>query len=726
MRSDGTSRRGKVTVVAGHEWRQVARVAGRAATGVAGACLVYGVLETVFADFARFAIFALVVRSRVPGVSVAGAVASVATYGLVGGVVGAILGACVAGFGRPARGSAVSWFAVGGLGVACAFAANAAAFWPPALPGAAAALGLALLGLRAQRQPHAEARAAVFANPWFTATLLLATAFLSEPRWYIGTAWRVMSVTGAGLAVSAAAWFGAPYRVRVFAVLPRAVRGAGPVLLGVLTFATALGIPALAGRLAPGLGRPVVWTAGASARRPNVLLISLDTVRADHLALYGYRRDTTPNLARLVAAGAAVYPRAIAASNHTLASHASLLTGLTVAHHGAHFAAPPGRDPVAVGLPEGVPTLAERLAGQGYSTAAVVTNTLFLHAGFGFARGFSIFECREPASPFGPAKPYLLRRLARRLAIGFGWPASSERRFVSADTVTHRALSILEAAHRAGRPWFVFLNYMDAHVPYEPPPPYDARFAGRDPAFSWNRYPAILDAVMLRRARQISESDRRHLESQYDGAIAFEDAQVGRLCDGLRALGAFDDTLIIVTSDHGEAFGEHGAVGHGVTVYDVEVHVPLVIKYPGRLARASHLGPVAAVDIVPTVLEVVGAPEAPLDGRSLVHGPGPDRRFVVTQSSGAGRIEAPGDPTALPLFALYDGPLKAIRRHDGTTEVYDVAADPSESRALSPAVLDPGWVVELTRAAAGQTLSAPRWLVDPEERERLRSLGYVR
>ncbi len=706
--------------MAADKWAGIATQAGRAAGGVAGACLVYGVVEAVFADLGRVLVLELATR-RVASISVEGTLLAVAAYGLAGAGLGAVLGVATHLWGSTGR-LAVPWFAVGGTVVAMAFAGNAAAVFRPALPGASAGVLLALLGLTARLRGVGGTRAAVFTNPWFASTFLLLTAFLAEPRWYIGTAWRVASTVGAGSAFALVAWLGASYLARAATRMAPRARAAGPLVLGLLALGVSLGVPALASRV-PTLTPPVA--AHSAVRQPNVLLISLDTVRADHLPLYGYGRDTAPSLARLAAQGAIVYPRAIAASNHTLASHASILTGLTVTHHGARFTAPPGKEAVATAVPDGIPMLATRLAARGYSTAAVVANRLFLHAGFGFARGFSVFDCREPVSPFGPPKPYLLRGVARALITAVAPSLRSDRLFLPADAVTDRALSLIATAQRADWPWFVFLNYMDAHVPYQPPPPFDTKFGGRDPTFSWSRYPAILDAVMHHPGHRMEEQVRRHLQSQYDGAIAFEDAQLGRLFDGLRALRAFDDTLIVVTADHGEAFDEHGAVGHGSTVYDEVVHVPLVIKYVGSPARLDPGAVVSAVDIVPTVLEAVGAPAAAGDGRSLLGGEGGARRFVVADSSGASHIEGPGNPTALPLFALYSGSLKAIRRHDGTLEVYDLAVDPSEGRTLDLAVVDPTWAAELARLARARVRPAAPHPVDPTDRERLRSLGYV-
>jgi len=700
----------------------------RAAIYVAGAWLAYGVMETTFADFARWAVLTLLLHRATPPASPAFALTTLVMYAIAGGLIGCLAGGLLQSWRRgpellAASDSRALWTAVGSASLVVFFAINAWFQWRSALAGAALCLALSAAALLAAWRPRWR-RWRLPGSPWFIAFLLLSTAFVSEPRVYVSGLLRSASVALAA-ALAVAVTFVAPAWDRLLGSgaggTGRALRRlAGPALLTV-----ALAAPAVGDRIVAPRDEAPPRAAVAGDHRPNVILITLDTVRADHLSVYGYGRDTTPRLRRLAAECATVYSRTIAPSNHTLASHASIFTGLSLGHHGARFFAWAGRDPVAIRLSDRMPTIASMLAAAGYDTRAIVANTDALHAGYGVSRGFSRYDCREVANPYRVAKAYLLMNVVRSLVVGVLRPPRADASYISAEDVS-RAAEAFDGRPRS-RPFFLFLNYMDAHVPYVPPSPFDQRFEGRDETFDWARYPDIVQDVAVKRRRQLSAAERAHLVSQYDGGIAYMDQQVGALLDRLRALDLFDDTLLIITADHGESFGDHRAIGHGTTLYQDEVGVPLVVKYPGSPAPAVVDVPVSTVDIAPTILEITGTPVPQgLDGRSLRRAAVPNPRWLLTESSEVGGLPGPADPLPLPLFALVSGTRKLIRNPGGRLEVYDFVADPREVHGLAPDTLDPAWrtAVRLLETRYPRGVDAGK--ADPGDRERLRSLGYVR
>jgi arylsulfatase A-like enzyme len=442
---------------------------------------------------------------------------------------------------------------------------------------------------------------------------------------------------------------------------------------------------------------------------PSVVLITMDTVRADHLSLYGYDRPTTPELERL-ATVSTVYANALSAADMTLASHASLFTGRYAFAHGAR--------PPAQPLSEKARTLAEILADRGYRTMAVVANTVYLRAVLGLAQGFQHYDQRIPARPTGGTpRGYLSNGLGRGLErwIPRAWLRPHYRQ---ATEITDEVLRLLDATRREGGRFFLFVNFMDAHTPYFPPSPFDARFPGKDPAWDWATHRA-LKRQMAQGRLAVPAAARAHLVSQYDGGIAFVDAEIGRIVARLRELGLFEDSMIIVTSDHGEAFGEHGLIEHGVSVYQDQVHVPLLVKFPRSSQREVARDWVSGVDVLPTVLEVIGArPEADLQGRSLLRLPA--TRPLLCESF-------PAAGTASRAFVTAEG-IKLIAGDRVPSQMYDLFADPGEETNLAPG--EPARVTRLleqmNRWIQAEAQAPPARVADPDTLEELRALGYAR
>lgn len=433
---------------------------------------------------------------------------------------------------------------------------------------------------------------------------------------------------------------------------------------------------------------------------PNVLLVTLDTVRTDHLSLHGYARDTAPSLARVAEQGVR-FDLAYAAASSTLPSHATLFTSLPPRAHGV----------VKNGLPlaADLDTLPERLRARGAQTAAIVSSFV-LDRRFGLDQGFDHYEDDFRAGEGSYVPP------GRRWR-GFDVGESFDRR---ANFTTDRAIAWLDGARDPARPFFLFVHYFDPHDPYDPPEPWKSRFA-RAPGAA----PSLADALL-----------RRDLVDAYDGEIAFTDAEVGRLLAHLAARGLERDTLVVVTADHGEGLGQHGVVGHAVNVYEEAVRVPLVLRWPGRLPAGGVVAePVDATDVLPTLLELLGLPAAPDDaGRSLACAARGERCLDAEHAVFTHRrpYEKPAVEDGMrvhgELFAVRRGRWKWIEGDlDGTRELYDLVEDPHEranvatresarAEALSNAIRE-------HRAAHPARATAAE--IAPDDRERLRALGYA-
>jgi arylsulfatase A-like enzyme len=305
------------------------------------------------------------------------------------------------------------------------------------------------------------------------------------------------------------------------------------------------------GGLVAGLS-PGLWLGGCSKkRRPNIILITLDTTRAYHLSCYGYHRQTSPNLDRL-ANESVLYTKAIAPSSWTLPSHASLFTGKFTSSHGAQYD-PEGplyltdglRGPDswqkfrARGLAKNEMTLADILKGEGYITGAVLGGP-WLKKVFGLSKGFDFYDDREISTLNG--------RLARQ--------------------VTDSALKWIEKYRT--KEFFLFMNYFDPHTPYMAPEGFARAFLPK--------------GTDLGRRRPTIEENK----ALYDAEILYMDHYFGKFLQKLKAWNLYENSMIIVTADHGELLGEHGKYEHGQYLYQEEIHVPLIIKFPGSEVPANQ------------------------------------------------------------------------------------------------------------------------------------------
>jgi len=431
--------------------------------------------------------------------------------------------------------------------------------------------------------------------------------------------------------------------------------------------------------VAPLWGAPRVLEPRPRRGAHNLLLVSLDTLRADHVGVYGCDLPTTPSLDHLASEGA-LFEHVIATYPSTPGSHMSMLTGVYPNVHGVI-------GPLDT-LPADVPTLAELLAAHGWETGAVTEDGMLV-AGAGFQRGFAYYRENKGASI---------------------WDASGQ-----VDVTFRNGLRWLEA-HR-GEKFFLFLHTYQVHEPYSPPPEFDRFHTYRDGDRE----------VEITAATPAAIRDR-HL---YAGETLYTDHEIGRLLDGLHALGLDERTLVVFTSDHGEEFGEHGWKGHDETLYEEVLHVPLIVRAPGLVPAGVRVPRQASlVDLVPTLLELLGvAPPRTLHGRSLVPflaQPDHDGEQVVfselVKRRKGKRFIAARTPTR--KWIWHDPPSVPA-------EVYDLAADPGEKRNIAtPELLAEGEALRRRYEALGRgaTLRPPAATsptLDPETQKKLKALGYV-
>ena len=424
--------------------------------------------------------------------------------------------------------------------------------------------------------------------------------------------------------------------------------------------------------------------------RPNLLLITLDTVRADHLPVYGYRAIRTPALDRVAREGV-VFDDAVVQAPITPVSHASILTGLTPTAHGLRNFDRENR------LRDGVPTLAQILSAEGYRTGAVIAAPP-LDPMFGLDRGFEQYRLVVPREfyPFRTAGRSLLATVLDQV----GWVQERGASRPAAAQVDD-ALAWLE--RRRHTAFFLWLHLFDAHEPYAPP----------DWAQAADHHPGR------------SAGERRGRVFLYDSEIVGMDAALARLFDRLDALGLTDQTLVVIASDHGDGLGDHGYYGHTARLYQEQTRMVLLLRWPKHLPSGTRVpSQVRSIDIVPTVLALLGSRCPPVEGTDL-------RPWIA--GGARGHLPAYSEtlepvPRSRQLAAYDDGRFKLVRSFEGRSWLFDHLRDPGERQDVGPAHPQPGSRLALalgSQLEGSFTARAEPDPIDPELRERLGSLGYL-
>ncbi len=434
---------------------------------------------------------------------------------------------------------------------------------------------------------------------------------------------------------------------------------------------------------------------------PSVVLITLDTTRPDHLGCYGYAKATSPSL-DLFAEAAVLYENAYATSSWTLPSHASLFTGLLPMQHGAQSVPEASNRSLGYGvrpLPESATTLAELLGDAGYRTAAVVGGPA-LRSELGVAQGFESY--RDELPQLTGKRAQQVTKEATALVKGFGT-----------------------------EPYFLFVNFFDPHSPYRPPPPFDE---GLPPSANKGLGKALveqlIDGVSPRPTSELEPSLQAALSTmvaRYDAEITYMDHHLGRLLKAISEAPRGDRTLIVITGDHGESFGEHYFVSHGAHLYEHNVRVPLLIRYPDRGAeRVSP--PVQNHRVFAAILTAAGL-AMPRD--VTLHDLSETDGTIVNQVQRTdSNVRLFGRFFDRDLWAILDPPYKLIKSTTGKLEVFDLKADPSELRNLVAS--EPELTANLLRRLETISMEKPplfdeksRAVLRLETEEALRALGYI-
>jgi arylsulfatase A-like enzyme len=412
--------------------------------------------------------------------------------------------------------------------------------------------------------------------------------------------------------------------------------------------------------------------AEAAAAAPNVLLIVLDTVRGMNMSLYGYARRTTPTLEAFARQGV-LFQDVYAAASWTLPSIATVFTGEYPHAHRADWMRP---------LSDQYPTLAEVFRDAGYVTVGFAANESYASAEVGLARGFAHYEdygtsISDIVLSSSPGR-FILNNPKFRKAITF-YDTFGRK---NADRVNTAFLSWLSGHKR--RPFFAFLNYFDVHEPYLPRTPFDTLF-GSDSL----RKKSLILHFGARQAKRLNkenmtESERAAEEEAYDGSLAYLDSQLGRLFAELERRDLVRNTIIIVTADHGELFGEHSLFSHGNSLYLPLLKVPLILRASNLPAGTRVAAPVTLRDLPRTILDLAGLPAAATfpgqSFKSLAEGH-PDGGAGSPLLAEVG--PSPNHPPSYPVFkgpmwSIIDPPHQYILRGDGEEELYDFVSDPGE------------------------------------------------
>jgi arylsulfatase A-like enzyme len=441
----------------------------------------------------------------------------------------------------------------------------------------------------------------------------------------------------------------------------------------------------------------------ASADRPNIVLITFESLRADHVGCYGYERDTTPAIDALSAEGI-TFDHAYAVTSWTLTSHASILTGLYPTAH--QVIGPKDR------LPDSYTTLTELLNKNGYQTAGFISGP-FLRTKYNLHQGFEVYD-ESTANPRGNKA------------------AHSD---ITNPRLEAKVSRYLRALRSKTRPFFLLLYLWDPHYDYLPPDPYDKRFV-----------PADAELVEMRNyetgkivTKDISANKLAYVVSQYDGEVLWTDELLRVLWGVLQELGLWESTAIVLTADHGEEFFEHGAKGHKNNLHVESLHVPLIIKPAGKVTPRRDGRIVNLIDLFPTLLELARVEPGQLfHGQSLLKPvtTGPQVTFFELVTSNYFKRPTGEKYKKSDLWwAVREGDYKLISvENKDRWELYNVADDPGERHPLGSE--HAGTLTRLRRRLAEHqarmTAQAAVWgrpgqaELTPEDIERLESLGYIK
>jgi len=478
------------------------------------------------------------------------------------------------------------------------------------------------------------------------------------------------------------------------------------------------------------------------SERPDVLLLILDTLRADHMELFGYERETSPNLTRFAREECVLVKEMIATAPSSLPSHGSIFTGMFSSMHGGHKQFVDDENPPIFGyyVRNDVPTLAEAMADLGYHAVGLSAN--FLLRSYGLGRGFTHYNVisssrllaegltwvnafRYRGRSLGRELEKLLPRVIARSTLVFDRYEPTYRRA--------REMSRLAARwyeEYPDDPVFMMINYFDVHDPYLPVPEFDQHFVKEPPGLDWVGYPKGRYAQYLLGNESFSEAEIEYMVGQYDAEILYLDRELNHFFDHLKKIDRYDETMIIIISDHGEGFLEHGFLNHGASVYQPQILVPALVKMPrswtGELPDPES--PIQFVDIFPTVMHAIGG-EIPESVEGSIWAA--DRDYALSelycQFCRFTNIANHRPDLKREVFALVTKGHKVIFSEQTGIEHYDLLADPGEQQDLagSDPELEQYLVTEMVERLATQFDPRTGGQSDRDMVDQLRSLGYV-
>jgi len=434
---------------------------------------------------------------------------------------------------------------------------------------------------------------------------------------------------------------------------------------------------------------------------PNVLILLGDTVRADHMSTYGYERTTTPRIDAFGARGR-VYDRAISPGAWTLPAHASLFTGRDVSAHGV--------DRPASRLAEEETTIAEVFSAAGYDTFAFAANP-FLTERTGLTQGFAVVE-----HAWDPRWRERIAETIRSRIVEDDVNAATAKGKIDREALwayqvagetAHQALVSWLEQRKPGRPFLAFINYMEAHTIWLPSREARERVMGPKLDARSRRVLQSANMAWMAGAYRWEPEDLEALVALYDASLYDWDAAVGGLLEDLERRGVLENTIVVITSDHGESLGEHGRMGHQFNVHGAISHVPLIVVFPKAIPPARVAETISTAELFRLLLELTGE-SAPAPVEASLRAAASERReralteYTVPHEVHLDQLRRHGSPKLAEfdraLVAVEKDGLKLIQGSDGKTELYDVRADPDEKHDLASS--RPDVVEKLTPLAA--------------------------
>ncbi len=468
--------------------------------------------------------------------------------------------------------------------------------------------------------------------------------------------------------------------------------------------------------------------AAEHANRPNVILITLDALRPDHLSAYGYARETSPELDAIAKDGV-LFTHAYANSSWTRASVATMFTSLYPSTHGVNG--------LGTGIASSLTILPEAMKAAGYTTGIFSANA-FISPVFGYDQGVDRFHHKPPSMFNELIFGHIARKLVKharvflpvfRVLQNLEMPGPTGRRVATrAEGLIGAFFDWAQGVH--GQPFFAYIHFMESHTPYDSPEQFRKKFVVGDHGPLPTDLPPFDGFEPFTRAEPLPADRRDLLITQYDGGIAAVDHAIGELVQWLKARGIYDNTVIMVTADHGEEFYEHGGWGHGKSLYNVLLHVPLIVHDPVHPAHGRRIElPVRHIDLMPTILELAGAPRATdIEGRSWVP--------LVADASATEEPRVMYSEVfheASYAHALQQGQWKLIDTHSHeqhARELFNLEQDPDEQHPLDVAADAngarlAGLLETFEQKTQRSAVAAEEVTIDGDMKERLRSLGYV-